>query len=42
MEDGPEQEARDKIFTSQLGKEVTGSFPSRWFVSLDSPADIHL
>jgi hypothetical protein len=33
MQDGPEQEARDEIFTSQLGKEITGAFPSRWFVS---------
>ncbi|KAJ5279456.1 hypothetical protein N7478_004828 [Penicillium angulare] len=33
MKDGPEQEARDKIFSSQLGKEITGAFPSRWFVS---------
>ncbi|KAJ5107063.1 hypothetical protein N7456_003738 [Penicillium angulare] len=30
MEDGPEQEARDRIFSSQLGKEITGAFPSRW------------
>ncbi|KAK2008886.1 FAD binding domain-containing protein [Colletotrichum eremochloae] len=28
--DGPEQEARDQIFLSQLGKEPTGAFPSRW------------
>uniref|UniRef100_L2G0S0 FAD binding domain protein n=1 Tax=Colletotrichum fructicola (strain Nara gc5) TaxID=1213859 RepID=L2G0S0_COLFN len=30
MPDGPEQEARDKIFLSQLGKELKGPFPSRW------------
>ncbi|KAK7928297.1 FAD-dependent monooxygenase OpS4 [Apiospora marii] len=30
MPDGPEQEARDEIFLSQLGKESKGPFPSRW------------
>ncbi|KAK8059145.1 hypothetical protein PG996_009075 [Apiospora saccharicola] len=30
MPDGPEQEARDEIFLSQLGKELKGPFPSRW------------
>ena len=30
MPDGPEQERRDKVFASQLGKEVTRKFPSRW------------
>lgn len=31
MPDGPEQEARDRIFLSQLGKErLEGPFPSRW------------
>ncbi|TKW55978.1 hypothetical protein CTA1_11374 [Colletotrichum tanaceti] len=31
MEDGPEQEARDRVFLSQLGKEeLEGPFPSRW------------
>lgn len=30
MKDGPEQEARDVIFLSQLGKEVRAPFPSRW------------
>jgi salicylate hydroxylase len=30
MADGPEQEARDKLFLSQLGKELNGPFPSRW------------
>ncbi|KAG8412660.1 hypothetical protein J3458_013101 [Metarhizium acridum] len=30
MPDGPEQEARDKIFLSQLGSELKGPFPSRW------------
>ncbi|KAF2762115.1 FAD/NAD(P)-binding domain-containing protein [Pseudovirgaria hyperparasitica] len=30
MENGPEQEARDELFLSQLGKELTGAFPSRW------------
>lgn len=31
MEDGPEQEARDKIFDSQQGKEEAEvKFPSRW------------
>ncbi|KAK1963192.1 FAD binding domain-containing protein, partial [Colletotrichum sublineola] len=28
--DGPEQETRDQIFLSQLGKEPKGAFPSRW------------
>jgi len=28
--DGPEQEARDQVFLSQLGKEPEGAFPSRW------------
>ncbi|KAK1598462.1 FAD binding domain-containing protein [Colletotrichum navitas] len=28
--DGPEQEARDQVFLSQLGKEPKGAFPSRW------------
>ncbi|KAI0121709.1 FAD binding domain-containing protein [Xylariales sp. AK1849] len=30
MPDGPEQEARDEIFLSQLGRKVQGTFPSRW------------
>ena len=30
MQNGPEQEKRDEIFMSQLGKEITGPFPSRW------------
>ncbi|KAK7981386.1 FAD binding domain-containing protein [Apiospora saccharicola] len=30
MPDGPEQEARDEILLSQLGKELKGPFPSRW------------
>jgi salicylate hydroxylase len=30
MENGPEQEKRDQIFLSQLGKEIKGAFPSRW------------
>lgn len=30
MPDGPKQEARDELFLSQLGKELTGTFPSRW------------
>jgi salicylate hydroxylase len=30
MPDGQEQEVRDKIFASQLGKEITCKFPSRW------------
>lgn len=32
MEDGPEQEARDEIFRSQIGKEPTEPLPSRWSV----------
>lgn len=30
MHDGPEQQARDEVFLSQLGKELKGPFPSRW------------
>jgi salicylate hydroxylase len=30
MENGPEQEKRDQVFLSQLGKEIKGAFPSRW------------
>ncbi|PYH29831.1 putative monooxygenase [Aspergillus neoniger CBS 115656] len=30
MHDGPEQEKRDQLFLSQLGKELKGAFPSRW------------
>lgn len=30
MPDGPDQEARDQVFLSQLGKELKGPFPSRW------------
>jgi salicylate hydroxylase len=30
MPDGPEQEKRDALFTSQLGKEIDVKFPSRW------------
>ncbi|KAI0532300.1 hypothetical protein GGR58DRAFT_188376 [Xylaria digitata] len=30
MRDGPDQEARDKLFLSQLGKEPQAPFPSRW------------
>jgi salicylate hydroxylase len=30
MHDGVDQEARDALFLSQLGKDLTGPFPSRW------------
>ncbi|KAJ5709474.1 hypothetical protein N7493_010808 [Penicillium malachiteum] len=30
MQDGEEQEKRDQLFLSQLGKEIKGAFPSRW------------
>ena len=30
MADGPEQKERDRIFASQLGKEISCKFPSRW------------
>ncbi|KAK7202442.1 hypothetical protein BZA70DRAFT_285789 [Myxozyma melibiosi] len=30
LPNGPEQEKRDQIFLSQLGKEIKGAFPSRW------------
>ncbi len=30
MPDGPEQEARDKLMLSNLGKEIDCKFPSRW------------
>ncbi|KAK4192917.1 hypothetical protein QBC35DRAFT_398405 [Podospora australis] len=29
-EDGPEQEKRDELMVSMLGKELKGKFPSRW------------
>lgn len=38
MEDGPEQEERDKIFASQLGKEEAEvKFPSRWTCPVVQP-----
>ncbi|KAJ5749722.1 hypothetical protein N7533_006750 [Penicillium manginii] len=30
LHDGEEQQKRDEIFTSQLGKKIQGAFPSRW------------
>ncbi|KAF7121950.1 hypothetical protein CNMCM5793_009504 [Aspergillus hiratsukae] len=30
MPNGEEQEKRDEVFLSQLGKEIKGAFPSRW------------
>lgn len=33
MDDGPEQEARDELMQSTLGKEIDCKFPSRWQVS---------
>ncbi|RHZ60794.1 putative monooxygenase [Aspergillus thermomutatus] len=30
MPNGEEQEKRDEVFMSQLGKEIKGAFPSRW------------
>jgi salicylate hydroxylase len=30
MQDGPAQEARDRVFLSQLNKPLEGAFPSRW------------
>ena len=33
MHNGPEQEARDEIFKSQLGKDISVKFPSRWSVT---------
>ncbi|CAH0033308.1 unnamed protein product [Clonostachys rhizophaga] len=30
MQNGPEQEARDELFLSQLGKDLKAPFPSRW------------
>ena len=37
MPDGEEQQKRDEVFLSQLGKEIKGAFPSRWYayVSLE-------
>ncbi|KAJ5492974.1 FAD-dependent monooxygenase OpS4 [Penicillium diatomitis] len=32
MVDGEEQVRRDQIFRSQLGQEIKGAFPSRWWV----------
>ncbi|KAJ9131778.1 FAD binding domain-containing protein [Pleurostoma richardsiae] len=37
LPDGPDQEARDKIFLSQLGKELQGPFPSRWTCPVVQP-----
>lgn len=37
MHDGPEQEARDKLFLSQLGREIEGAFPSRWTCPVIQP-----
>ncbi|KAI0143456.1 hypothetical protein GGR57DRAFT_484233 [Xylariaceae sp. FL1272] len=37
MPDGPEQEARDELLLSQLGKEVKGPFPSRWTCPVVQP-----
>lgn len=47
MRDGPEQEARDEIFLSQLGKEIVGAFPSRWSgcgftISTSQVSDLYL
>jgi len=33
--DGPEQQERDKIFLSQLGRELRPDFPSRWYVTFE-------
>lgn len=30
MEDGPEQQARDELMLSKLGKPIDCKFPSRW------------
>lgn len=30
LPDGPEQQERDRLFASMLGKEITCKFPSRW------------
>jgi salicylate hydroxylase len=30
MRNGPEQEQRDRVMLSMLGRELKGSFPSRW------------
>lgn len=30
MADGPEQEARDELMLSKLGKQIDCKFPSRW------------
>ncbi|OAP58120.1 salicylate hydroxylase [Fonsecaea erecta] len=30
MPDGPEQQRRDKVFESELGREISSKFPSRW------------
>lgn len=37
MPNGPEQEIRDELFLSQLGKELKGPFPSRWTCPLVQP-----
>ena len=30
LRDGPEQECRDAVMLKQLGKDLHGTFPSRW------------
>ena len=37
LPDGPEQQERDKLFSSQLGREVTVKFPSRWTCPVTQP-----
>lgn len=38
MPDGEEQRKRDEVFLSQLGKEIEGAFPSRWYVAIPGGA----
>ncbi|KAK9447912.1 3-hydroxybenzoate 6-hydroxylase [Limtongia smithiae] len=37
MPDGLQQQARDAIFLSQLDKQITGAFPSRWTCPIVQP-----
>lgn len=37
MEDGPEQQARDELMTSTLGKQIDCKFPSRWQCPIVQP-----
>lgn len=37
LQDGPEQEARDELMLSKLGKAIDCKFPSRWQCPIVQP-----